>query len=76
MLYWPCAKYTNGNGVDYDLVTYEGCDTLIGAIRQVRLWEDVYGFFLTEAHIDTYPPGGKVCVAVMNMQERTWEDVQ
>ena len=75
MLYWPCAKYINGNGLVDDLITYEGCDTLNAAKQQIQFWADAHGFILTEAHIDTYPPGGKVCVSTLNLQEGTWDDV-
>ena len=76
VLYWPCAKYMNGSGAEYDLITYEGCDTLEAAKRQIQFWADAYGFILTEAHIDAYPPSGKVCVAALNLREGTWGDVQ
>ena len=55
-LYWACAKTA-----DLELLsTYDSCMSIEEAGEQFYVWEDEYGYKLTEMWISEYEDGKKI----------------
>lgn len=65
--YWPCAIYTDLDGQDRPISTYDSALTFNTAKSQIELWRDVYKYDLTAAWVDVYDGSEKVDVVYISL---------